>query len=93
MTEKLSEWKKKRFTMPLFGGDGRPRDLEEIPDEQSESEHHREADEGDPRPEFSVRVKGDVVDGATTQPLARSGDDTSTTIRVDTKRGIIERGD
>ena len=44
MTEKLSEWKKKRFTMPLFGGDGRPRDLMEVQDEHSESEHHREAE-------------------------------------------------
>jgi hypothetical protein len=39
MTEKLSEWKHKRFTVPLINGDGRPRDLEEIPDEQS-GEHH-----------------------------------------------------
>jgi len=90
MTEKT--WKR-RILVAALDGSVPVKELQGDLDMQSESEHHREADEGDPRPEFSVRVKGDVVDGATTQPLARSGGDASTTIRVDTKRGIIERGD
>ena len=57
MTEKLSEWKKKRFTVPLSGS-GIPRDLEEIPDEQSGEHHRRDAEE---KTAAEVRARDKVI--------------------------------